>query len=164
MQFLEQDQSNTRVYISYAMALNKLEGYKSAKKVFDLAFAKACCSEEEGRKKGEKKEGFNDLSLLLYVHAAKLELKQGHCDNALWILALMAHKRSFEPCNMDKLALLTFANSAREKAKAALLLTNTSTIKPVNFKCAPILPQSDFLALTFGLYWLDYLIDGLESW
>ena len=38
MQFLEQDQSNTRVYISYAMALNKLEGYKSAKKVFDLAF------------------------------------------------------------------------------------------------------------------------------
>ena len=27
-----------------------------------------------------------------------------------------------------------------------------------------ILPQSDFLALTFGLYWLDYLIDGLESW
>ena len=158
MQFLEQDRSNTRVYISYAMALNKLEGYKSAKKVFDLAFTEAC----EGRKK--EKEGFNDL-LLLYVHAAKLELKQGHCDNALWILALMAHKRSFEPCNMDKLALLTFANSAREKAKAALLTNTTAaTIKPVNFKCAPILPQSDFLALTFGLYWLDYLIDGLESW
>ena len=151
MQFLEQDQSNTRLYISYAMALNKLEGYKSAKKVFDLAF--------EGRKK--KSEGFNDL-LLLYVHAAKLELKQGHRDNALWILALMAHKRSFEPCNMNKLALLTFANGAREKAKAAL--TNMAPIKPVNFKCAPILPQSDFLALTFGLYWLDYLIDGLETW
>ena len=117
----------------------------------------------QGKKK-KKEEGFNDLLLLLYVHAAKLELKQGHCDNALWILALMAHKRSFEPCNMDKLALLTFANSAREKAKAALLTNTTATIKPVNFKCAPILPQSDFLALTFGLYWLDYLIDGLESW
>ena len=68
MQFLEQDQSNTRVYISYAMALNKLEGYKSAKKVFDLAF--------EGRKEKKSAEGFNDL-FLLYVHAAKLELKQG---------------------------------------------------------------------------------------
>ena len=89
-------------------------------------------------------------------------LKQGHRDNALWILALMAHKRSFEPCNMNKLALLTFAGSAREKAKAAL--TNMVPVKPVNFKCAPILPQSDFLALTFGLYWLDYLIDGLETW
>ena len=68
MQFLEQDQSNTRLYISYAMALNKLEGYKSAKKVFDLAF--------EGRKEKKSAEGFNDL-FLLYVHAAKLELKQG---------------------------------------------------------------------------------------
>ena len=68
MQFLEQDQSNTRLYISYAMALNKLEGYKSAKKVFDLAF--------EGRKK-ESEGYFNDQLLLLYVHAAKLELKQG---------------------------------------------------------------------------------------
>ena len=69
MQFLQEDQSNTRVYISYAMALNKLEGYKSAKKVFDTALA-------------SQKKPFNDL----YLNAAGLELKEGHHDNALWIL------------------------------------------------------------------------------
>ena len=68
---------------------------------------------------------------------------------------------------MNKLALLTFATSAREKAKAVLtnMIAEPETgIKPVNFKCGPILPQSDFLAMTFGLYWLSYLIDGIENW
>ena len=107
MQFLQGDQTNTRVYVSYAMALNKLEGYKAAKKVFELAF--------EGRKKA-----FNDQLVLLYVHSAMVELKQGQRDNAMWLLALMTHKRPYQPCHLDKVELLAFANSAREKAEEML--------------------------------------------
>ena len=91
MQFLQEDQQNSRVYVSYALALHKLEGYKAAKKVFDMALLSV-------------KVAFSDL----FMHAANFELNEGHSDNALWIWALMAHQRPFEPCNLNKPQLLAF--------------------------------------------------------
>lgn len=157
MQFLQHEQEQRRncnipVYISYAMALNKLEGYKSAKKVFDLAFTTTAAATNQ------KKAYCTTDDLLLYVHATKLELKQGQCDNALWILALMAHKRTFEPCNLNKLDLLAYAYTAREKIEEAL--NKASADIQVEYKTRPILPKNHYLALVFGLAWLNYLLDG----
>ena len=95
MKILEQDQTNTRIYIGYALSLSELEGSKSAKKVLDMALAS--CSQ---------KSVLNEL----YVSKAGLELKNGQSDNALWTLSLMAQSRPFEPCKLNKLELLAFAH------------------------------------------------------
>lgn len=145
MQFLQEQQSNIPVYISYAMALNKLEGYKSANKVFDLAFQ-------------TKKKAFDNDLALLYLHAAKLELKHQNQDKAMWYLALLLSKRPHEPCTLGKLDLLAFANEARSK-----ILSQWPNFPPNFDPHLPILPKSPYLSLAFGLGWLNYLLDGLDG-
>ncbi len=141
MKFLERDQANIAIYIGYAMALDKLEGYKSAKKVFDLAF--------QGLQ--------SDCDSLLYAHAAKLELNYGHEENALWMLILLAHQRPFEPCQLTRPALLDFSLGALQKLTKSLEPVSTND----DYKRMPVLPHD--LPAPFALAWLTYLTDGYEG-
>ena len=90
MKILEKDQTNTRIYIGYALALSELEGSysKSAKKVLDMAL------ESSSRSQSSQKSSFSSLVLNeVYVAKAGLELKYGQSDNALWTFSLMASNR-----------------------------------------------------------------------
>ena len=90
MKILEKDQTNTRIYIGYALALSELEGSysKSAKKVLDMAL------ESSFRSQSSQKSSFSSLVLNeVYVAKAGLELKYGQSDNALWTFSLMASNR-----------------------------------------------------------------------
>ena len=149
MQFLQEDQHNSRVYVSYALALNKLEGYKSAKKVLDMALLSST-----------SQKGQNDI---VFTHAANLELKADHSDNALWIWALMAHKRPFSPCTLNKTQLLTFACQAREVFRQELksLPQKENCNEEVQMlKSVPCMPNSQLLALVSGLWGITYILEG----
>ena len=151
MQFLQEDQHNSRVYVSYALALNKLEGYKSAKKVLDMALLSTSTSQK----------GQNDI---VFTHAANLELKAGNSDNALWIWALMAHKRPFSPCTLNKTQLLAFASQAREvfgqELKSLLKKENCNNQEVAMLKSVPCMPNSQLLALVSGLWGITYIMEG----
>ena len=105
MKILEKDQTNTRIYIGYALALSELEGSysKSAKKVLDMAL------ESSFRSQSSQKSSFSSLVLNeVYVAKAGLELKYGQSDNALWTFSLMASNRYV--CTMLLLTYFTKKN------------------------------------------------------
>ena len=144
MQFLQEDQQNSRVYVSYALALHKLEGYKAAKKVFDMALLSV-------------KVAFSDL----FIHAANFELNEGHSDNALWIWALMAHQRPFEPCNLNKPQLLAFAAKAKEELVQSLKHQDLNLEKgQQRLKSVPCMPNSQLLAGLCGLWGITFILEG----
>ena len=147
MQFLQEDQHNSRVYISYALALNKLEGYKSAKKVLDMALL-------------SQKKAFDKDHIMVFSHAANLELKAGQSDNALWIWALMAHKRPFEPCNLNKPQLLAFASQGQAEFRQELKSLHDAENATMMLKSVPCMPNSQLLAFLSGLWGITYILEG----
>ena len=90
MKILENDQTNTSIYIGYALALSELEGSysKSAKKVLDMALESSSSSQ-----RSHQKSSFSMVFNEVYVAKAGLELKYGQSDNALWTFSLMATNR-----------------------------------------------------------------------
>ena len=94
MKILEKDQTNTRIYIGYALALSELEGSysKSAKKVLDMAL-ESSSSNQQSSQSQHQKSSFSMVFNEVYVAKAGLELKYGQSDNALWTFSLMATNR-----------------------------------------------------------------------
>ena len=146
MSLLENDRNNTKIYIGYAEALLKLEGYKSAKKVFETALASKAdrCDHE------------------LFTRAAILEMTSGKSsDQALWILSLLAKERPYMASNLNSIDLLAFAQEAKANLSEEIV-TYTKPISSDDFKMHPVMWSNHFLSRLFCLSSLTLLLDGFE--